>query len=596
MARRKSRPGPAPTPRRVLKARGSWRAQERPEESKPPRRIGRKPRELTAEEILGGIPGYDPRLQAEGFVYDHERALKAIRFFHDRLTLVTGMKPGTRFGLQPWQQAVTGNMFGWIDPKTGRRRYRFVFVFVPKKNAKTEWSAGIVLKVLRDEAANGIRCVSLAAGKDQTNNVFEPAAQMIANDRELRAHFVVYGNSAGATNKSIVSPLNPLSTFRGLPHDANTSDGKGPWLIVADELHRWMNGELLDIMLKGQISVAVRGEPLALLTTTADYNRESICNQWLKRARLCRDNPGAKDEVGWDPRLLPVIYEASPKDDWRDPETHRKANPSYGVTVSPEFLSDEVRAVEAEPSKLNAFLRFHLNVVTDQAEAAIPLDAWRACPVGVPSDEELAGIPSWGGADYARSIDLNAFALHWPSVRVLKLWFWRPRDTTQAAEHRDRVPYFEWARAGWLTLVPGAGIEAAYMLEQLDGICKVFRPVDIGYDRALIGREVAVGMTKRGWTMVEMAQGHFTLAPACRDFERLVVSSEIRHEGNPVMAWNVGCLTWRYDENGGICYSKKESQGCIDGVAAAVMAIARASVAPQRTESPYKKGGLFILT
>lgn len=596
MARRR-KSGPAPTPKRELKARGSWRGVDKPEPGAIPRRRGRKPRILEPDEILGGLPGYDPRLQGEGFVYEHDLAREAISFFHDRLTLVEGVAPGTRFGLMPWHQSIVGNTFGWIDPRDGRRRYRIVFVYVPKKNAKTTLTAGIALYVLRNEAERGIRCVSLAAGLGQTNNVFEPAAQMIANDRELRGHFTVYGNSQGAQNKSIVSPVNPLSTFRGLPHDADTTDGKGPWLIIGDELHRWRNGDLCEIMLKGQMSLAVRGSPLAVLTTTADYNRPSYCNAWLKRARACLANRGRKDEPGWDPRLLPAVYEAPKGADWREPETWRQANPSYGVTVSPEVLADEVRAIEAEPSKLNAFLRFHLNVVTDTAESAIPMDAWQDCPRDVPPDEELARLPCFGAYDISSTIDLSALALWWPSVRVLRAWFWRPKDTVVAAETRDRVPYIAWARGGGtLELTPGAAIEEPLLIARLDAIFSRFKPRKIGYDRALAGRTMAIELERRGWKLEEMAQGHYTLGPACRDFERMVVARELRHGHDPVLTWNVSCLAWRLDEGGNVCYSKKHSNGRIDGVAASVMAIRLASVEPAPAESPYKKGGLFILT
>jgi phage terminase large subunit-like protein len=577
-----------PTPRRELAARGSWRAKDRPEEAPPPRRIGRRPRELTAEEVLSGIPGYDPRLQADGFVYDHERALKAIRFFHDRLTLVEGVKPGTRFGLMPWLQAITGNTFGWVEPRTGRRRYQTVFVYVPKKNSKTTWTAGLALYVLSEEAERGIRCVSLAAGKDQTNNVFEPAAEMISNDRELRDLFEVYGHSAGATNKSIVSRSHSLSTFRGLPHDADTTDGKGPWLIIGDELHRWKNGDLLDIMRKGQASLAVQGEPLTVLTTTADYNRPSVCNQWLKRARAVRDNRGRKDEPGWEPRVLPAIYEASPKDDWRSPATHRKANPSYGVTVSPEFLADEIRAIAAEPSKLNAFLRFHLNVVTDQKEAALSLDAWDECPSEPPTDAQLRKAVAHAGLDFAHKIDLASFALWWPSLSYARWWFWIPEKRAHLAEDRDAVPYLTWARMGLVELVEGDTIDDEWVRDRVLSICAEHEVADIGFDPWAC-RGLALALQGRGLNMVEMRQGHQTLGEGSKALESAVVARKLNHGGNQIARWNAGNLQWRRDPNGNICPDKQDRPNLrIDGMVALVMAMTRALGA-----KPRKQGSVY---
>lgn len=585
MAGRK--PGPAPTPKEVLRERGSWHAREARKEAKPPRRLGRKPRELSADEILSGIPGYDPRVQGEGFHYDHARALRVIRFFHDRLTLVEGARPGTRFALQPWQQALVGNLFGWVDAR-GLRRYRTAFLYVPKKNGKTSFAAGIALYVLRHEAANGIRCVSLAAGRDQTNNVFEPAAQMIANDRQLRGHFVVYGNSAGATNKSIVSPLNPLSTFRGLPHDADTTDGKGPWLVIGDELHRWRNGDLLDIMCKGQVSLAIRGEPVTVLTTTADYNRPSCCNQWLKRARLVRDSRGRADEPGYEPRILPVIYEGDPKADWRDPETHRKANPSYGVTVSPESLMDEVRAVSAEPSRLNDFLRFHLNVVTDTKEAALPMHHWDACPSAPPDPGVLARTACHGGLDISHKIDLTGMALWWPSLGYARWWFWIPREGMIAAEQRDGVPYSTWARLGFVDVIDGSAIDHDWLREQIYSICSGFKVVDIGYDPWNCD-DVGMWLAAKGLPTVRMRQGHQTLGGPSKALEAAVVSHSLNHGGNPVARWNAGNLAWRRDPNGNICPEKGDRPNLrIDGMVALVMAMGRATAQPAPRRSSYE--------
>lgn len=594
MARR-TKTGPAPVPKRELDARGSWRAREKPEEAKPPRRIGRRPRELTEAEILGGIPGYDPGLHAgDRFVYDHERALKAIRFFHDRLTLVTGARPGTRFALQPWQQSLIGNLFGWVDRSTGRRRYRYAFLYVAKKNGKSALAAGIMLYVLAREAEDGIRLFSLAASRDQTNVLFEPAAQMIRNDRELRRLFVVYGNSAGATNKSIVSVANALSTFRGLPHDADTSDGVNPHFLFADEIHRYRSGELLELMLKGMVSRALKGEPCALLTTTADSNRPGACNEWLKRARSVRDNRGRTDEPGFEPRLLPVIYEAGPKDDWTSPATWLKANPSLGVTVSEEALAEEVRAIRQEPSRLNDFLRLHCNIVTDTKEAALPLCEWDACPSEPPSDAALAKAQAFGGLDISAYIDLTSLCLWWPSLGYARWWFWIPRRGMLAAEDRDRVPYSTWARQGLVDVVDGEAIDHGWIQERVYSICAAggYAVKDLGYDPWNCD-DIGMWLASRGVATVRTRQGHQTLGAASKALEAAVVSHRLNHGGNPVARWNAGNLAWRRDANGNICPDKGERPNLrIDGMVALVIAMSRAIGQPAPRKSAYAERGV----
>lgn len=900
------------------------------EQPSVPRRRKVRIRELKRDEILSGIPGYDPRLHAgDRYVYDHKRALRAIRFFHGHLTLAEGAEPGTPFVLQPWQQAVVGNLFGWVDRKTRRRRYWYVFVYVPKKNGKalaldtpiptpggwttmgevregdlvfdetgtirtvvgvseimhghrcfrvrfsdgesvvadadhvwrtaalsedyreanrttaeiaatvamradgarehsirvagglqlgdtdlpvppytlgawlgdgnsrcaritgtdadsgiaegiradgfmlsrpsydarspgtysagivtgrrstnlqsrlrrlgvlgnkhipesylragltqrwallrglmdtdgsvrqdceygsanerlaadvsallrtlgfkptivvgrarcngkdcgpvhrvrfrayadqpvfglgrkqarlpsrprraarslsrqivavepvpsvpvrciavdspsrlylagrhmvpthnTELSAGIMVYVLATEARTGIRCISLAASRDQTDNVFNPAATMIAQDDDLRRMFTVFGASEGAQKKSIVANENRLSTFRGLPHDADTSDGKNPHMVIGDELHRWKKADLLGIMLKGMVSRALHGEPFAFLTTTAGTSGESLCNDWLKRARATRDNRGRMDDAGYEPRLLPVIFEASPKDDWRSPETHRRANPSYGVTVSPEALEEEVRAIRNQPSLLNDFLRFHLNIVTDQKEAAIPMQEWDACPSVPPSEMELAREWANGGLDLSHTIDLTSLALWWPKLSFMRWWFWIPRDRALVAEDRDAVPYTTWARMGYVELVEGNTIDPKWIEDRVLAICSGYKVRDVGYDPWGPGRAVALACQGKGLPMVEMRQGHVTLGAPSKALEAAITSHRFNHGGNPAARWNAGNLAWRRDANGNIAPEKGDRPNLrIDGMVAGIMAIGRATAQPAPKRSSYE--------
>ena len=61
----------------------------------------------------------------------------AIDFFQDCLTFTAGEWMGRPFVLQPWQQTIVGNLFGWKRPN-GRRPYREAFTYVPRKCGKSD--------------------------------------------------------------------------------------------------------------------------------------------------------------------------------------------------------------------------------------------------------------------------------------------------------------------------------------------------------------------------------------------------------------------------------------------------------------------------
>ena len=75
-----------------------------------------------------------------------------------------------------------------------------------------------------------------------------------------------------------------------------------------------------------------------------------------------------------------------------------------------------------------------------------------------------------------------------------------------------------------------------------------------------------------------------TMAPAVDEFERLLVSDELRHDGNPVMNWNVSNAVIDTDPAGNRKVTKERATGRVDGVVAAVMAAGRAL---QRKDAPH---------
>src|SRR3954468_20214215 len=77
------------------------------------------------------------------YVYDKAKADAAVEFFPRFLRLVDGEWAGKPFHLAPWQAHDVRQIWGWRRRKNGLRRYRFVRIWVPRKNGKTEEAAGL---------------------------------------------------------------------------------------------------------------------------------------------------------------------------------------------------------------------------------------------------------------------------------------------------------------------------------------------------------------------------------------------------------------------------------------------------------------------
>jgi len=555
-------------------------------------------------EVLGILPGYDPYAQAGDCWFDEAAAQHAIQFIEECCKLAKGSAAraaGTPFILELWQKAIVANLFGW-KRKDGTRRYRECLIYVAKKNGKTALLAAIMLYVLCCDNEFGAELYSAASCKEQAALLFSHAIGMVRQETELSSRLTVYGAKGGSQQRAIVFE-EQMAAYKCLCADADTGDGVNPHFAAIDELHRHASPELAEVLQK---STASRAQPLVIYTTTADYNRPSLCNTMAKRARQVRDNKGDPAQPGYDPAFLPVVYEATKDCDWKLPETWRKANPNMGITVTEEFLTRECLKAQEMPSELNNFLRLHLNIVTDADESWMPADAWNAC-AGLRTGEspvewrarmlvELKGRGCFVGTDLSAKIDLTAVVQIFPpevegEPWAILPWFWMPSETLRAKEDTDRVPYSVWARQGFIATTEGNEVDQEAIRNKLKAIDADYPIREMGYDEwnALKLSQELREVDGFGERMVVVRQGNKTLSDPMKEVEAMTAGKRISHGGNPVLAWMMGNVTAKRDENGNIQPSKAKSTGKIDGAVALFTGMARALI-----EKPDDSGEIYF--
>lgn len=532
--------------------------------------------------LLCSLPGYDPFLQGDGCYFDEEAALFAIEFIERFIRHAKGLTAGELFILSAWQRAFVANLFGWKIRSSGLRRFREAFIYIPKKNGKTAFVAAIMLLVICTDQELGAELYSAAASKDQAALLFQHAIGMIKLDQHLAANLTPYGHKGGSQMKSIVCP-DWNATYKCLQADEHTVDGVQPSFNAIDEVHRHKNRGLMDALVKG---TGARKQPITIYTSTADYNRPSPCNDLRARALAVIHNTGDKSAVGWAPEFLPVIFEASKEDDWKDPAVWRKANPHLGITFTEEWFASECRKAQDDPAALNNFLRLNLNIITDADVAVIPADDWALC-IGdkeAVTPEALAGRRCFSGLDLASTVDLasrcDVFLPEEDDEPVKVLWkFYMPADSVRRAEARDRVPYTTWIDQGWITQTPGNVIDYEWIKRDILGMTQPggFRLAQMGYD-PWSAMQIAVQLQEEGVPMVQVQQGFKSLSEPFKELLKLIASQGIWHGGNPVAAWQAGNLMAKTDPAGNIKPDKAKSSNKIDGMAALITALNRAIV------------------
>lgn len=584
---KRRKPGPKPgsgAPRASQQLRGTWRSKAEAKAAQQPlppvRRKAPVPTAATLElRCRTLIPGYDPWHDSKGWHFDAARARKAVAFFHRELTHVKGEKAGKPFALEPWQQALIGNIFGWINAR-GLRRYREVFLFVPRKNGKTALAAGIILYLLFEDGEPCAEIYGAASEFGQASMVFEHARGMVFNNKRLRDRSKI---TSGQSGRTIQLPED-WSTYKVIASNALSTHGYNTHGAVIDELHAMPNRELVDVL---QTSTGARRQPLIVHITTSDFEREgSICNEKHGYAGKVRD------KIISNPKFLPVIYEATKDDDWHDEAVWAKANPNLGVSFDIEYLRTEYQRALDVPGFEDAFKRLHENMRTQCSSAWLTPESWAACGEKPVDLEALRGQKCWGGLDLATMSDLTAFALVFPdgegAFDVL-VWFWMPEANIEKRERsleRSRGSYREWVRDGHIRTTEGNVTDYAFVRRDINEIADRYAVQEIAVDRDFQGVYLCTQLMDDGFEIVTFGQGFRSMNLPTKMLEDLVVSHRIHHGCNPVLRWMVSNVTTKTDEAGCIKPDRKRSTDKIDGVVATIMALGRAPASPVDADRP----------
>jgi phage terminase large subunit-like protein len=519
------------------------------------------------------------------FWFDDRAADLACAFFEKYLVHVKGEWAGKPFTLEPWQRdGIIRPLFGWkrrdsAKPEECSRRYRTAYIFVPRKCGKSTIAAGIALYLLFADHESGAEVYSAAADREQAGIVFEVAKQMVSANPSL-------SKRAEAFKRAITIPSTG-STYKVLSADAYTKHGLNAHGIVFDELHAQPSRELWDTL---TTSTGARRQPLVVAITTAGYDRNSIC--WELHSYAKRVADGSID----DPSFLPVLYGLEDDDDWTLPENWAKANPSLGVSLKPDYLHQEFKKAKEIPAYANTFRRLHLNQWTEQESRWISSELWDSCD-GVVDQSRLQGRTCYAGLDLSSTTDITALVLLFPgsdgTYDVLP-YFWIPSENIGKRERKDRVPYAEWTRQGYVYTTPGNVVDYDFIRAKIKELSERFRIAEVVIDR-WNATHLSTQLMGDGFTVVPWGQGFSSQSTPTKELMNLLLAGRVRHGGNPVLRWMASNVAVEEDAAGNLKPSRRRSSERIDGIVALINAMGRSVTTYAAAESVYARRGILVL-
>lgn len=529
------------------------------------------------------------------FQFDKDKAAKICRFI-ENLTHIKGPIAGQKIRLEPWQVFILTTTFGWVTA-AGTRRFRRVYIEVPRGNGKSALSSGVGLYMLCADGEGGAECYSLATTRQQARIVFGDAQSMARANKGLLARF---GATVTAHN---IHVLQTASKFEALSAEGSTLDGLNTHIGIIDELHAHKTRAVYDVV---ETSIGKRSQSMLWVITTSGSDRAGICyevrgfvSQILNDTLIQHDGLGYKVEgsAAQDDTQFGIIYSIDDGDDWTSEEALVKANPNWGVSVMPEILIPLQQKAVQMSSAANNFLTKHLDVWVNASVAWMDMRAWDKCADTSLSLDDFVGEPCSIGLDLATRNDICAkVRLFCREIDGKKHYYvfgdyFLPESAVTDGRNSQ---YSGWVRSGHLIETPGEVTDYEIVADTIRDDASRFQIKEIGFDE-WNAAHLSNTLIAEGLTMVAMRQGARTLSEPMKHLEELVMEGRLHHDGNPALTWMISNTLAKRDEADNIKPVKERYENKIDAVVALIMALGRSMACVEPSQSVYEARGIRMI-
>ena len=431
-------------------------------------------------------------LEQKEFLFDQKKASAAIEWIEGHCFHTEGPLAPSSLKLELWQKAMISAIFGIVD-YNGNRQFREVLLVVARKNGKSLLAAAIADYIFRVDGGYGAKVFCLAPKLEQADIIYNNIWQMITLDPEWqRAKEIasekdqhnkhVNDDSMVAKHRQTDLQIPGINaTCKKIAFSAKKSDGFNPSLCVCDEIAAWEGDKGLkqyEVMKSG---MGARPEGLLLSCTTSGYVNDSIYDELVKRSTRFLQG-GSKEK-----RLLPIMYMIDDLDKWNDLNELRKSIPNLGVSVSLDFMLEEIAIAEGSLSKKAEFITKYCCIKQNSSLAWLTAQTVERASGPELRLEDFRDSYCVGGIDLSQTRDLTACTAVIEKGGGLYVFaqFFLPAEKIDEATQRDGVPYNIYVQRGLLKPSGDNLVDYHDCLDWFRRLVEEYQilPLQTGYDR-----------------------------------------------------------------------------------------------------------------
>lgn len=445
-------------------------------------------------------------LENKSFFYNHKKAMAAITFIENFCHHHEGALAPGLVKLELWQKAMVSCIFGIVDEE-GFRQFREVLDVMGRKNGKTLLDGCIANTCTFIDGEYGARIYFTAPKLEQAGLAFNAYYQMITKEPEL--------NALARKRRTDIYIASTNTSAQPIAFNAKKSDGLNPHFVSCDEIASWSGQAGLKQYEVLKSALGARKQPLLFSITTAGYESEGIYDELIKRAT--RVLLGNSKET----KFLPFLYMIDDITKWNDINELRKANPNLGVSISVDYLLEEIAIAEGSLSKKAEFLTKYACVKQNSSTAWMSAQTVEKCCGEELSLEDFRGHYCVGGIDLSQTTDLTSCCVIIEKGGELYTFskFFLPFAKIEEATERDGIPYHIYVSRGLLQPSGDNFIDYHDCLDWFKMLVEQYEilPLQVGYDR-YSAQYLVQEMQSYGFHMDSVFQGP-NLTPVIAEFE-----------------------------------------------------------------------------
>lgn len=516
----------------------------------------------SCENIKLAIKRHYEDLENKKFIFKEEEVEKVFKFFY--FLNVNYNNGYQQFQLLPYQAFAVLSIFGFYNydgKKNDRRRYKYSFLFMAKKNGKTTFAAILQLYFLMKDGVQDPQSFLVASTREQAHNALEYAKGIIYKSPVLDQRLEPQRNSIVFKDKKMLGFSKTVAAL-----NAERLDGGHISAAVMDEVHAYRDDALFRVIKSS--TMGRKNSHIILISTAGVNKKDNLCGDLVELGKNILRKKLHDDSFFF------MLFTLDEGDDYHDTSCWYKANPGLGTIIDFENMKIEYNQAINLPSSRFGFLTKNLNIFEDQ-ETAWMEDNIVLQNLNKFDWDKYKGYDVVLGVDLSSTRDLSAVSLVLYDDEEEKYKshtiFFMANDASKMFR-KGGIDLEEWIKKKHIIKCQTATIDYDIVYTEVEKILENFNIIQVMYDK-FNSTTIIPRLQQLGLYTVVFEQNTLRFNRPLKLMENLLFENKLDLGDNPVLRWNFSNVNLYVDGNGNIKIMKNKSGDSVDGCVSLAMAL-----------------------